>query len=98
MEIYNLVENCNNYLKPFVSLCKYHKDEPALHNNENYRILNFWRTLEMSLIICKTNLVLTWSKDFVFSSGNGKTKFKITDTKLYVPAVTLSTQYNTKLV
>ena len=24
---------------------------------------NFWRTLEMSLIDCEVNLILTWSKD-----------------------------------
>ena len=26
---------------------------------------NFWRTLEMSLINCEVNLILTWSADFV---------------------------------
>ena len=37
---------------------------------------NFWRTLEISLINCEINLLLTWSA--------------ITDTQLYVPVVTLS--------
>ena len=27
---------------------------------------NFWRTLEMSLINCEVNLVLTWSKDLCY--------------------------------
>ena len=26
---------------------------------------NFWRTLEMPLINCEVNLILTWSADFV---------------------------------
>ena len=37
------------------------------------------------------------SEDCVISSANGDPKFKITDTKLYVPAVALSTQDNAKL-
>ena len=32
------------------------------------------------------------------SSATGTTKFKVTNTKLYVPVVTLSTQYNAKLL
>ena len=34
----------------------------------------------------------------VFSSAIGKTEFAITDTKLYVPVVTLSTEDNIKLL
>ena len=59
---------------------------------------NFWRTLEMLLINCEVNLILTWSEDCVISSTNGQIKFKITDTKLYVPVVTLSTEDNKKLL
>ena len=59
---------------------------------------NFWRTLEIPLINCEVNLILTWSKDCVISSATGETKFKITDTKLYVPVVTLSIQDKTKLL
>ena len=51
----------------------------------------------MPLINCEINLILTWSEDCVISSTNGETKFKITDTKLSVPVVTLSTQDNAKL-
>ena len=47
----------------------------------------------MSLINCEINLILTC----VFSSATGATKFAITDAKLYVPVVTLSTQDNIKL-
>ena len=60
---------------------------------------NFWRTLEMPLINCEVNLILTWSSTCVLiSTGipNQAATFAITDTKLYVPVVTLSTQENTK--
>ena len=59
---------------------------------------NFWRTLEMPLINCEVNLILTWSKDCVITNSTGAGKFKITETKLYVPVVTLSTQDNAKLL
>ena len=59
---------------------------------------NFWRTLEMLLINCDVNLILTWSKDCVITNSTGEGKFAITDTKLYVPVVTLSTQDNAKLL
>ena len=59
---------------------------------------NFWRILEMSLIKWEINLILTWYKDFVICSATGETKFKIADTKLYVPVVTLSIQNNAKLL
>ena len=52
---------------------------------------NFGRTLEMSLINCEVNIILTWSKDCVIASSNGAGKFAITETKLYVPVVALST-------
>ena len=59
---------------------------------------NFWRTLEMPLINCEVNLISTWSSTCVITSSNGAGTFEVTDTKLYVPAVTLSTQENTKLL
>ena len=59
---------------------------------------NFWRTLEMPLINCEVNLILTWSKDRVITNSTCEGKFKITETKLYVPVVTLSTQDNAKLL
>ena len=78
---------------------------PAAGNTKDVKIVvplkylsNFWRTLEIPLINCEVNLILTWSKDCVISSATGETKFKITDTKLYVPVVTLSTQDNAKLL
>ena len=61
---------------------------------------NFWRTLEMPLISCENNLILTWPANCVISIaavGQGTT-FEITDTKLYVPVVTLSSQDDAKLL
>ena len=49
----------------------------------------FWRTLEMLLINWKINLILTWSADCVIFSAAGETKFEISDTKCYVPTITL---------
>ena len=59
---------------------------------------NFWRTLEMPLINCEVNLILTWSKDCVITNSTSEGKFAITETKLYVPVVTLSTRDNEKLL
>ena len=59
---------------------------------------NFWRTLEMPLINCEVNLILTWSSTCVITNSNGAGTFPITDTKLYLPVVTLSTQENTQFL
>ena len=59
---------------------------------------NFWGTLEMPLINCEVNPILTWSKDCVITNSTGEEKFAITETKLYVPVVTLSTKDNEKLL
>ena len=64
-------------------------------------ISNFWRALEMPSINCEINLILTWSTNCVIVSTNAANQiatFEITDTKLYVPVVTLSTQDNSKLL
>ena len=62
---------------------------------------NIWRTFETPLINCEISLLPTWSANYVIVSTNvanqGAT-FAITDTKLYVPVVTLSTQDNIKLL
>ena len=60
---------------------------------------NFWRTLEIPLINYEVNLILTWLSTCVLFSTNIQSQnatFAITDTKLYGPVVTLSTQENTK--
>ena len=64
-------------------------------------ISTFWKTLEMFLINCEVNLVLTCSKNYVIVSTNVTNQnaiFGITDIKLYVPVVTLSKQDNAKLL
>ena len=48
----------------------------------------------MPLINCEINFIITSSEDCVISFATGKTKFAISDTKPYVPVVTLSTQDN----
>ena len=51
----------------------------------------------MPLINCEINLILTWCKKCVIASNtaaNQATAFAVTDAKLYVPVLTLSTQDN----
>ena len=52
----------------------------------------------MSIINCEINLILALPKNCNISSATTKTKFAITDTKLYVPVVTLLTEDNVKLL
>ena len=52
----------------------------------------------MSLINCEVNLILPWSSTCVITDSAVAGIFEITDTKLYVPAVALSTQDNSKLL
>ena len=50
----------------------------------------FWRSLEKPLINCEVTLILTWPSTCVITNSTGAGVFEITDTKLYVPVVTLS--------
>ena len=62
---------------------------------------NFWRTLEMRLINCEITLDLNWSENCVIVATNAAaqaTTFSITNTKLYVPFVTLWAQDNARLL
>ena len=52
----------------------------------------------MQLINCEVNLELRWSKNCVITNSEGEGKFQITETNLYVPVATLSTQDNAKLL
>ena len=52
----------------------------------------------MLLINCEVNLIVTWSSTCVITNSTGAGRFEITDTKLYVSVVTLSTQDNAKLL
>ena len=71
---------------------------------------NFWKSLDIPLINCEVELILTWYKNCVLAdmtvnadadtatvAPSGAT-FKISDTKLYVPVVTLSNENDTKLL
>ena len=61
---------------------------------------NFWRMLGIPLINCEVNLQLKWSEKFILVAGtavNQVPKCTITDTKRYVPVVTVSSQDNVKL-
>ena len=59
---------------------------------------NFWRTIGMHLIHCNINLILPWSSTCVIVEVNRETSLAtITNTKLYVLVVTLSTN-NVKLL
>ena len=62
---------------------------PSAGNKKDVQVIvplryfsNFLRTVEMPLINCKVNFILTWSPTCVISSATGETKFKITETKL----------------
>ena len=62
---------------------------------------NFWRTPEMPLINCEVEIILIWSADCVIifkNVANQVPTFTITETNLYVPVFTLSTQDNAKLL
>ena len=77
---------------------------------------NFWRSLNIPLINCEVELILTWFKNCVlidkltreadydadpdvYEIDNPENAiFQITDTKLYVPVVTLSKENDTKLL
>ena len=89
----------------FKSKIKIMGKTPAADNTKDVEIIvplkylsNFWRTLKITLINGEVNLILTWSSNCVISSANGETKFKMTDTKLYVSVVTLSNQDSAKLL
>ena len=89
----------------FKSKIKITRKTPAAGNEKDVEIMvplkylsNFWRTVEMPLINCEVNLILTWSSTCVITNSTGVGTFKITDTKLYVPVVTLSTKDNSKLL
>ena len=139
MPMYNLIEYSDSYSKTPGSLWQYHKDIPAIDNDEdivnfngtnkadsfNFKtkitgqtnddgeineveimvplkyLSNFWRTLEMFLINCEIELILTWSRNSVIISTNNANQiptFTITETNFYVPIVTLTTEDNSKLL
>ena len=65
-------------------------------------LINFWRSLDIPLINCEVETILTWTKNCVLAmtvANNPPTglEFQITDTKSYVPVVTLSKENDIKL-
>ena len=64
-------------------------------------LINYWRTLEMSIINCLNNLDLNGSKKSIIVdtpvANQGETCLMI-DTKLYVPVLMLPTQDSEKLL
>ena len=58
---------------------------------------NFWRSLEMPLINCKVEISLKWIENCILFAARTAATFKITDAKLYIPIVTLSSEDNVKL-
>ena len=96
----NLVDS-----ESFKSTIKITGNTPANGNIEDVEIIvlskylsNYWRPLEMPLINSEVNLILTWSSTCVITNSTSAEIFAITDTRLYVPVTTLSTQDNTKLL
>ena len=77
---------------------------------------NFWKNLNIPLINCEVELILTWFKNFILINKSTRdvdydvdpivhkidnpenATFQITDTKLYVPVVTLSKKNDIKLL
>ena len=62
---------------------------------------NFWRTLEIPVINCEVEVILDWPANCVIIYINIDDQvptFTTTETNLYVPVVTLSTQDNAKLL
>ena len=89
----------------FESKIKITGKTPAAGNEKDAEIMvllkylsNFWRTLVIPLINCEVNLTLTWSSACVITNSTGAGTFEITESKLYVPVVTLSTQDNSNLL
>ena len=52
----------------------------------------------MPSINCEVNLILTWSSTWIITNSTGAWRFAITETKLYVPVGSLSTEDNAKLL
>ena len=106
----NLIEYSDDYSKTSGSLWQYCKDIPAVNNNDeivdfgegnltnsfNFKVKMTGQTghngtKSVEIIKCEINLNLGYS--FYFNKNQGGT-FAITETKLYGPVVTLSTQDN----
>ena len=63
----------------------------------NY-LSDFWRYLRIPLFNCEINPILTWTDKCVLPDYKNAKTLAITNTKIYVPLVTLSTQDNEQLL
>ena len=107
-ELSDPLSSCSESLKYKINIVgKTPEDNDSLTNAEVViplkHLSNLWRSLNIPLINCKLELILTWSKNCVLADmttrdaeGNNPAivaptglEFQITDTKLYVPVVTL---------
>ena len=99
MLMYNLIEYSDSYSDTSGSLWQFKRDEierdEDLTVNAQHIPRSIWRSLEMPLINCKVSL--RSYENYILSSARTAATFAITDTKLYVPVVTLKTEDNAKL-
>ena len=106
MPKHNLIEYSDNYAKTSGSLWQYYRDEPddnlADSQSFNSKIKIIGKTPnngnEKDVEIMVPLKYLTWSPNCVITNSTGEGKFEITDTNLYVPVVTSTTQDNAKLL
>ena len=103
---YNVDEKITDYDGNEVDNPKYNANKAGKNETEVVTPLKhlsyFWRSLNISLINCEVELILTWSKNCILAAMTVDAAanpaivalvtltFEITDTKLYVPCVTLS--------
>ena len=89
----------------FKSKVKITGSTPAGGHTKNVKIIvplkylsNFWIPLEMPLINCEVSLFLTRSSICVITNSTDEGRFTVTDTKLFVSVVALSTKDSAKLL
>ena len=113
---YNVDKNITNNDGNETDNPKY--DANKVGKNENEVVIplkhlsNFWKSLNIPLINCEVELILTWSKNCVLADmitkdaeGNNPAivaplglEFQMAETKLYVPVVNLSKGNDIKLL
>ena len=94
-------DNNNNILFKFKQQIIGQTGNNGARNTTLKYLSKFSRTLEMPLVNCGISLMLTWSNKLFLAAGTAaiqETTFAITDSKFYVPVVTLSTPDNIKLL
>ena len=107
--IHSLIENCDNYSEILGSLCQYYRDEPALTDvsaldnvPNNSALFKYKQKITGSTGNDSTKVVkiITSSVNCAICNAAtiSATRFVITNTKLYVLVVTLSTEDDAKLL